>query len=191
MASNVFFELLFARAVPVNCWSHAIFLVGALLTFCLSACVHMVSSTTLAFTATHSALDSSTMAVYATRQVAVAAMVLMLCCMLCWMSSVGASATVKYAAHWGVSAFCAGYGLVALVLHLVQISAIERSHAPSVELGRQTLRSTLEEAVCSLLRAHTDAVATYRLWWRLAVGYLACVFGVELWAYAGIEVVVS
>ena len=226
VASNVFFELLFARAVQVDCWSHAIFLGGALLTFCLAACVHMVSSTTLVYTAAHSALDSSTAAVRATRQVAVVAMVLMLCCMLCWMSSVGASAMVKctlrsnsptcargvllkqsagctdhqarcvwsrYPAHWRVSASCAGYGLVALVLHFVQISAVERRHAMPTKPapGGQTWKSALEEAACSLLRAQTDAVATHRLWWRLAAGYLACVFGAELWACACAGVVAA
>lgn len=184
VASNVFFELLFARAVKVNCWSHAIFLVGALLTFCLAAGVHMVSSKTLAFTATHSALDSSTVAVRATRQVATITMVLMLCCMICWLSSVGASAMVKYPAHWKVSASCAGYGLVALVLHFVQISAIERAYASPCNLGVQTWRSTLEAAASSLMRAQTDALATHRLWWRLAAGYLVCVFGAELCMHA-------
>ena len=51
--------------------------------------------------------------------------------------------------------------------------------------------STLEEVACSLLRAQTDAVATHRLWWRLAAGYLACVFGTELLACAYVGVVAA
>ena len=37
-----------------------------------------------------------------------------------------------------------------------------------------------EQAVCDALQCVADAIAQHRLWWRLAVGYLACVFASEL-----------
>jgi PAS domain S-box-containing protein len=189
VASNVFFELLFARTVPVDRVSNAVFLGGALMTFCLAACVNIVSSTTLAFTATHSALDSSSAAVHASRQVALCAMALMLGCMLCWMASVCASGAVKYPEHGSVSAWCAGCGLVAMVLHALQISAISRCVAASKDdkalLADEAWTkemSAVESTVCAFLPMATDAIETHQLWWRVASGYLVAVFVAELLA---------
>ena len=170
VASNVFFELLFARSVEVDGPPSAVYLGGATMTFCLAAIVHIVSSTTLAFTASHSALDSSSAAVRASRQVALGAMALMLCCMLSWMASVSCSASIKYPEHWGVTAVWGGGGLVLMVLHLIQISAISRCANTMVHpqrdgsTGGDAEMDRVEVFVCWLLRVSTDGLMRSRLW---------------------------
>ena len=73
VASNVFFEILFARAVAVHDMTTAVYLGGTTTTFCLAACVHTVASATLAYATSHSALDSSASAVEAIGNVVVRA----------------------------------------------------------------------------------------------------------------------
>lgn len=72
------------------------------------------------------------------------------------------------------------------MLHFVQISAIERCHTSSNKHAKD--QTSFEGGVCSLMRAHTNAVATHRLWWRIPAGYLACVFGTEVWAWMYVDV---
>ena len=108
-------------------------------------------------------------------------------CMLCWMASVCASGAVKYPEHGSVSAWCAGCGLVAMVLHALQISAISRCVAASKDdkalLADEAWTkemSAVESTVCAFLPMATDAIETHQLWWRVASGYLVAVFVAEL-----------
>ncbi len=170
-AGNVFFDVLFCTTAP----SHALnvlYFGASTATFCL--CAFVISAANDALLAVPAAPTTTAAdTVHALARVAVAMLLLSQCA---WLSAVALAGVIKDPACAGpVSLTAGGGGLLLMALHYLQIRAV----SASVEkLGGSALARLCGRAA----EAWTDAVATYRLWWRVGVLFVVVTFSSEAFA---------
>ena len=176
VASNVFFEVLFANTAQSNMLNLVYF--GASSTcFGASALVVATASSTL----TRLQDSDQTTAQAVVQKVAYQLTKLTAAAQLAWMVAVTATAPLKYEGLWVVSVLWGTIGCGVMVLHFVHASALsDRTAEPA------SSHTVLQAGAIALLEHWIDLIAISNVWWTCAgaIVVLAFIFDALVCAFS-------